>query len=109
MRDHSRRPWSDSLRALRKLALWKGREVERVRGEVRRCDEVRAERRVKGLVREDMVVSFRISLFFFLYLGGQWGCMNWGFHGKWRRYKKNRSRSDAIFVRMSRPIIASSI
>lgn len=29
-----------------------------MRGEVRKCDEVRAERRVKGLVREDMVVSF---------------------------------------------------
>lgn len=45
-----------------------------MRGEVRKCDEVRAERRVKGLVREDMVVSFFFFfLLFFLYLGRQWG------------------------------------
>lgn len=39
-----------------------------MRGEVRKCDEVRAERRVKGLVREDMVVCF----FWGFFLGGQW-------------------------------------
>lgn len=64
IKKYSRRPWSDSLRALRKLALWKGREVERVRGKVRNCDEVRVERRVKGLVREDMVVFVLFNLFF---------------------------------------------
>lgn len=73
MKDHSRRPWSDSLRALRKLALWKGREVGRMRGEDRKCDEVRAERRVKDLVREDMVVSFRFGFFslfsFYIWVG----------------------------------------
>lgn len=30
--------------------------MERVRGVVRKCNELRAERRVKGFVREDMVV-----------------------------------------------------
>lgn len=69
---NSRRPWSDSLRALRKLALWKGREMERVvRGEVRKCDEVRAERRVKGLVREDMVTF--LCKFVFCFWGGGLG------------------------------------
>lgn len=42
-----------------------------MRGEVRKCDEVRAERRVKGLVREDMVVCF-----FYVFGWGVW-CMNW--------------------------------
>lgn len=36
-----------------------------MRGEFRKCDEVTAERRVKGLVKEDMVV------YLFLFLGGQ--------------------------------------
>lgn len=74
--ENSRRPWSDSLRALRKLELWKGREAERVRRGVvvRNCEEMRVERRVRGLVREDMI--FGLVWFF---LGGSyenwWGLM----------------------------------
>lgn len=42
-----------------------------MRGEFRKCDEVTAERRVKGLVKEDMVVYF---IYLFWFLGGQWVC-----------------------------------
>ena len=62
-----------------------------MRGEFRKCDDVTAERRVKGLVKEDMVVYF---IYLFIFFGGLWGCELLGgvkgFHGKWRRYKKNR-------------------
>lgn len=64
-----RRPWSDSLRALGRLDWWKGREAERVRGlVVKKCDVVRAEQRVRGLVRKDMI-------FFFFFVGGWGDCM----------------------------------
>lgn len=47
--------------------------MERVRGEFRKCDEVRAERRVKGLVsREDMNRCVLFVCFVFRGGGSQW-------------------------------------
>ena len=98
--ENSRRPWSDSLRALRKLELWKGREAGRVRRGVvvRNCEETRVERRVRDLVRENMIFGL-VSFYFGGSYENRWG-VNWCPGMYVEEYRKNR-KMQVCRVKMS--------